>query len=150
MMEYTALLGKVIAEELDIDGAEAAALLETPPDPKLGDYAFPCFQLARTLRKAPQQIASDLAGKLTPPEFIQRVEAAGPYVNFYLDRVRFAKDVVGAVQKQPDRYGASEMGKGRTVVMDLSLIHICCARVERPPHPDCWWVHRAGSDQALP
>ena len=58
-------------------------LLEVPDDRSMGDVALPCFQLAKALRKAPQQIATDIAEQLSPTDQIERIEAVGPYVNFF-------------------------------------------------------------------
>jgi len=59
--------------------------LETPPDSKLGDYAFPCFGLAKQLKKNPMEIARDLASKLRPNKYIRGIKSTGPYVNFFVN-----------------------------------------------------------------
>ena len=59
--------------------------LETPPDSKLGDYAFPCFGLAKQLKKSPIEIAKDLALKLNPNKHIKEIKSTGPYVNFFVN-----------------------------------------------------------------
>ncbi|HLS91620.1 MAG TPA: hypothetical protein VK101_10240, partial [Limnochordia bacterium] len=74
-------LAKLGVEEFDVAGT-----IEVPPDPSLGDYAFPCFQLARILRKAPDRIAQELAEKLGPDGLIERVDVVKAYVNFFLNR----------------------------------------------------------------
>src|SRR5436305_1607853 len=74
--------------------------LETPPDPKMGDFAFPCFKLAKQFRKGPpqvaQQIVADLRAKnAVPPELI--VAAAGPYVNFTVPAERALSALLGDI-----------------------------------------------------
>ncbi len=98
-------------------------LLEFPPDPKMGDLALPCFQLAKTLRKAPPVIAQELQDKIQLPQGIAQMQCVGGYLNFYYDRGVFASDVMQRVL-QADAWGASEMGKGKTIVIDYSSVNI--------------------------
>ena len=103
--------------------ADVAAMLEIPPEKKLGDYALPCFRLAKTLRKAPPVIASQLAQKCACPE-IERVEVVGGYLNIFLARSGMAKGVIEAVLDKPGRWGSSSVGEGKTVCLDYSSINI--------------------------
>ena len=103
--------------------ADVTAMLETPPDKKLGDYALPCFRLSKTLRKAPQMIASALAEKMSGEE-IDRVEVVGGYMNIFVSRGSLAEGIVKAVLANPGRWGSSEVGKGKTVCLDYSSINI--------------------------
>lgn len=121
-MDYKQFIGESIGKVVDIPGL--AAMLETPPDPTLGDYAFPCFKLAKVLKKAPAAIAQDIADKIHPPAWIQKVEVTGGYLNFFLDRKQFAKDVVERALAAGEDYGKSDIGHGKTVVMDYSSINI--------------------------
>ena len=76
-----------------LTAGEVAAMLETPPERKLGDYALPCFRLSKTLRKGPPMIAAALAEKLSCPA-LERCEVVGGYLNFFLDRGSLAREVV--------------------------------------------------------
>ncbi|BCB02069.1 arginine--tRNA ligase [Bacillus sp. KH172YL63] len=98
-------------------------LLETPKHTHLGDLAFPCFQLAKTLRKAPAAIATDLAGKLSSP-LITKVEAVGPYVNIYFDGAKVGKKVVSDILAVGKDYGTHQFGKDKTIVLDMSSPNI--------------------------
>ena len=80
-----ALHAALEAKDAGLDRAAVAAMLEYPQNEKLGDVAFPCFQLAKTLRQAPPKIAAELAGAIDCAPPLARVEAAGPYLNFYFD-----------------------------------------------------------------
>ena len=75
---------------------DLSGLLEVPPDPKMGDYAFPCFKLSRSLRKAPPMIAQRLQEAFDAPD-LARAECAGGYLNFFLNRGNFAKTTLKAV-----------------------------------------------------
>ncbi len=102
---------------------DVAAMLECPPDKKLGDYALPCFRLSKTLRKAPQMIAGVLAEKVCCEE-IDHVEVVGGYMNVFLRRSCLAKGIIEAVLAHPGRWGSSEVGAGKTVCLDYSSINI--------------------------
>ncbi len=95
-------------------------MLEYPPDPAMGDLAFPCFKLSRTLRKAPPAIAAELAEILAKTESAFTAETAGGYLNFRISRAPFAKAVLDEITTQKDAYGAENVGKGKTVVLDYS------------------------------
>ena len=101
-----------------------AKAVETPPDEKLGDLAFPCFPLARVMRKAPPVIAKELAEQLSSDELIDRVDAVGGYLNFFYNRAAFITDTVSAVRAAGDAWGRSDMGKGKTVLVEYSSPNI--------------------------
>jgi len=109
-------------------GATGLALedirLESPRDEELGDLAFPCFVLAKALRKAPPRIAVELAAALSSRLESIAVEAAGPYLNFKIDRAALADDVFGRIEREGERYGGSDEGRGKTIVIDLSSPNI--------------------------
>lgn len=102
---------------------EIGDLLEVPTHSDHGDLAFPCFVLAKSLRKAPQQIAADLAGRLESPA-LAKVEAVGPYVNFFLARQGLAQEVVGQILEEGSDYGRSDLGQGGRVPIDMSSPNI--------------------------
>ena len=105
-------------------GVDVRELIEIPPSRDLGDYAFPCFQLARILRKAPDQIAREIGQRIEPGELIARVEIVKAYVNFFLDRSKTSKKVVEEILSQKDRYGKADAGQGKTVLLDFSSPNI--------------------------
>lgn len=102
---------------------EIQGMLETPPDPKMGDYAFPCFKLAKTLRKAPPMIAKELADGIALPDGVTAA-AAGPYLNFTVEAGALARTVLTRVFAEGARYGGSDYGKGRNVCIDYSSVNI--------------------------
>ena len=106
-----------------VGAKELAGMMEIPPDKKLGDYALPCFRLSKSLHKAPQMIASALAERIGCEE-IERVEVVGGYLNVFLNRSCLARTIVETVLAHPGRWGASDVGKGKTVCLDYSSINI--------------------------
>jgi len=98
--------------------------LEHPRDPKLGDLAFPCFALAKAQRRAPAEIAAELARALDGELDDVAALATGPYVNFRIDRGLLAAALFASIEEQGERYGGSDEGRGRTIVIDLSSPNI--------------------------
>ncbi len=116
-----AILAGVNALNADhgLSAAEIAALLEYPPDPAMGDLAFPCFRLSKVLRRSPVQIAQTLAGTVGG-EGIGSVSAVNGYLNFTVSNEYLSSAVVPEILEKGDRYGAQDFGKGRKVVLDYS------------------------------
>jgi len=102
---------------------EGKVALATPPDPAMGDLALPCFALAKALRRNPAEIAADLAERLEPPEFIERIEAKGPYLNFFIHRPTLVRETLRDVREQGDAYGSSVVGGGRRVLIEHTSIN---------------------------
>ena len=105
------------------DAAELRGLLAVPPDPALGDYAFPCFRLAKALRQAPVKIAEALCAAWNHGD-VADVRPVNGYMNFFLNRQNFAAETMAALLAAGDRFGASEIGKGKTICLDYSSINI--------------------------
>ena len=125
-MDFKAALAREIAQALPgspVGVPEIATWLEVPPDTKMGDYAFPCFKLSRVLKKSPPQIADALAGEIRA-DFIGKVESVKGYLNFFIDRAIYAREILSDVIASGDRYGADDSGRGKTVVIDYSSINI--------------------------
>ncbi|MBI4042966.1 MAG: arginine--tRNA ligase [Deltaproteobacteria bacterium] len=95
-------------------------LVEIPPKAEMGDYAFPCFELAKEMRKAPPQVAQEIVQKIGRSSRFASVAAAGPYVNFKVDPSRFYREVLSAILERDTPYGSSQTGAGKTVVIDFS------------------------------
>ena len=127
-MEFKEYIAGKITEAMEIvfgqsvDGVEG--FLETPPNPDMGDFAFPCFKLSRTLRMGPPAIAGKLSAAISSDEVIDRVECVGGYLNFFLHKSGYAQSIVERVLQQGDRYGASDEGQGRVICIDYSSINI--------------------------
>jgi arginyl-tRNA synthetase len=104
--------------------AELRQAIEVPPSVQLGDYALPCFPLAKLMRRAPQAIAAELAEQFQPTARVREARAVGPYLNFFVDRVAYSRAGLGAIVEQGADYGRSEAGRGKTVVIDYSSPNI--------------------------
>jgi arginyl-tRNA synthetase len=107
-----------------LDEVALAQAIEVPPSIQLGDYAFPCFPLAKILRKAPPAIANELAAAFQPTALIKEARATGPYVNFFVDRVAYNRAGLGTILAQGSGYARSGEGEGQTVLIDYSSPNI--------------------------
>ncbi len=120
-MDYKEEIAKLIKKEskLSIDFLQ---LIEVPPNPEMGDYALPCFSLAKEMKKAPQQIASELA-PLFKASWLDKAEAKGPYINFFIKKSCFFEDVISKIQKEKGNYGSSGEGKGKKALVEHTSIN---------------------------
>jgi len=94
--------------------------LTAPPNLDTGDYAFPCFVLSKTMKKNPAEIANDLAGRIKPDKAITKIQAAGPYLNFFVDRSQFAASIIKSILKEKKNYGKSKPKKKETIMVEYS------------------------------
>ena len=125
MADFKKLISESLKSEIeDLTLEEITALIEVPPNKEMGDYAFPCFKLAKVFRKAPNAIAEDLAGKIQPTDDINKIINLGGYVNFFVNKESLAKKVINQVLSEKENYGKSDFGKGKTVVVEYSSPNI--------------------------
>ncbi len=122
-MDYKKKIAELIGSFVELDVEKIEQLIEIPPKPEMGDYAFPCFQLAKSMRKAPNMIAEELKDKLDKDGF-ERIENLGPYLNFFVDKGNFTKNTIEKVLTEGDNYGSSKVGEGKTVCVEYSSPNI--------------------------
>lgn len=122
-MDYKVKIAELIKQHVDLEVEAIEKLIEIPPKPEMGDYAFPCFQLSKVMRKVPNMIAEELKG-LIDSEGFERIESLGPYLNFFVDKGVFAKNTLNKVLEEGDNYGASNIGEGKTVCVEYSSPNI--------------------------
>lgn len=103
----------------DLAGVDFFAMLEYPPDDRLGDLALPCFKLSKVLRKSPVAISEELAGGNYGSD-ISEVNAVSGYLNFRISNEYLTDSVLNGVEAESEKYGSNESGKGKTVVLDYS------------------------------
>ncbi len=124
MIDFKEKAAELVAANINIKKEEVIPLIEIPPQEDLGDYALPCFQFARTLRKAPQLIAEELVAAINQGDYFAEVKNVGPYLNFFIKRELLAKTVLEAVLSAKDNFGSSRLGAGKNVVIDFSSPNI--------------------------
>ncbi len=114
----------LLEKEISLPPDKIKALIEQPPDNKMGDYALPCFSIAKQLRQDPKKIATELSQKLVPNDTIVQIRATGPYLNFSLSKPLLFKTVLEEIFDKSGSYGQSLIGKGKTIVIDYSSPNI--------------------------
>ena len=124
MIDFKKQIANSIAKVLDMDVKEVEISIENPKGADNGDYAFPCFRLAKTLRKAPPMIAEEIKSKIEINENqITKIEVVGGYINFFVNKEALAKQVLQEISKN-EKYGKSEIGKDKNIVVDYSAPNI--------------------------
>ena len=125
MVNFKEEIAKLIAEHVEgLEISEIQDMVEIPQDPKMGDYAFPCFKLAKVLRKAPPLIAKGIAESISGDSLFEKVEQVNAYVNMFISKEKFVSDVLSEVLTKKDDFGKSDMGGGKTVIVEYSSPNI--------------------------
>lgn len=124
MIDFKNEIAKKIADITDIEEQELISYIEIPPNSNMGDFAFPCFRLAKTLKKSPQIIANELKDKIDLGENIEKIEVAGGYLNFFINKTALVKDVLTEISKKKEMYGSSNIGNGKNIPIDYSSPNI--------------------------
>ena len=123
MKNFKQIIAKQISKTTEIDEKELESYIETPKDSKNGDYAFPCFRLAKELKKAPPAIANEIKEKIEPAEEIEKIEVVGGYLNFFIKKEILAEEVLKEISTT-EQYGKAEIGKEKNIVIDYSAPNI--------------------------
>lgn len=123
-MDYKENLALKIASAVNLDTTNIKEYIEIPPNSEMGDYAFPCFRLAKDLKKAPPVIANEIKEKIELDNFIEKVDVVGGYLNFFINKEELVKSTLADIIKSDLNYGKSSVGEGKTVVIDYSAPNI--------------------------
>ena len=127
MINFKKIIAEQISKVTQINEKELETYIETPKDTKNGDYSFPCFRLAKELKKAPPVIANEIKEKLEQEieenKEIEKIEVVGGYLNFFVNKIILAGEVLEEVSKIQE-YGKSEIGKEKNIVIDYSAPNI--------------------------
>lgn len=107
-----------------LEKKEIEALVEIPPNYDMGDYAFPCFRLAKEFKKAPNLIAIELVEKIDGGEYFKEIRNVGPYINFFVNPEKLVQTVLESVVSEREKFGSTNIGKGRKVLVEFSSPNI--------------------------
>ena len=125
MINYREKIADIRAPHIEgLERDEILPMIEVPADSSKGDYAFPCFKLAKIMRKAPPMIAKGIAEAIEGEKMFQKVESVNAYVNMFMSKAEFAGNVVKEVLEKDKDFGRSDMGAGRTVIVEYSSPNI--------------------------
>ena len=124
MIDFEKIIAEAISNVTNIEEEKLITFIEIPKDTTNGDYAFPCFKLAKELKKAPQIIAEEIKSKIElDNNLIKEIVAIGGYLNFYINTQVLATEVLQEISAS-DEYGKSKYGNGKNVVIDYSAPNI--------------------------
>ncbi|MGN0671527.1 MAG: arginine--tRNA ligase [Anaerovoracaceae bacterium] len=125
MKDYKQQIAEIIAPHVEgLETAEIRDMIEIPSDANMGDYAFPCFKLAKVLRKAPPLIAKGIAESISGDSLFAEVESVNAYVNMFIAREGFVMDTVTDAVEMGDMYGSSTTDEKRKVIVEYSSPNI--------------------------
>ncbi|MGF7060755.1 arginine--tRNA ligase [Brassicibacter mesophilus] len=125
MIDFKKKIAGLVSSKVDgLNESDVEELIEIPPSFDLGDYAMPCFRLAKAFRKSPNIIAQEIAESMQQNEYFERIENVGPYVNFFVDKKQLAQTVLEEVVARKEKFGSSDVGKGRNVIVEFSSPNI--------------------------
>ena len=125
MLDFKETIAEELQKATGLNKEELKSYIEVPKDTSMGDYAFPCFKLAKELKKAPPMIATEINEKLQVDEkVITKVEIVGGYINFYVNNATLIEEVLKEYDNKKEQYGNSKIGEGKNVVIDYSAPNI--------------------------
>ena len=124
MLDFKKEIANSIAKVVELNSEELYTFIEVPKDSENGDYAFPCFKLAKELRKSPMVIAEEIKEKIElDNNVIQKVDVVSGYLNFFVNKNKLAEEVVNELKNNVE-YGKSKTGNGKNIVIDYSAPNI--------------------------
>lgn len=125
MIDFKNEIAKLVSDKIGtLDKSNILELIEIPPNHELGDYAMPCFRLAKELRKAPNIIAQEISENIKENDLFEKIENVGPYVNFFINKKKFSKIVLEEVLNKKEKFGSVDIGKNRNVIVEFSSPNI--------------------------
>lgn len=123
-MNFKLEIAYLLEQVTGVQQQEIVNAIETPPNKDMGDFAYPCFKLAKQFKKAPALIAQELSEKIVKPDFIEEIKVQNAYINFFVSKSIYVKEVLEQVLCQNEKYGNSTVGEGKTIVIDYSSPNI--------------------------
>ena len=124
MLDYKLEIAKEIQKNVTLEVEQIYSMIEIPPQTEMGDYAFPCFQLAKIMRKSPVQIAEELATAVNQLVFIKEIQQKGGFLNFFIDPTAFIYEMIKQTIEEGEQIGSSREGNGKTVLVEYSSPNI--------------------------
>lgn len=118
-------IAKILEDNIDgLNGDEILEIIEIPADPKMGDYAFPCFRLAKQFRKAPPVIAQEITEKIVDCSIFEKVENVNAYINMFISKEYLIENTLREVADKQENFGSSDLGAGKKVIVEFSSPNI--------------------------
>lgn len=125
MIDYKQKISESMQDIIDLENNEISKMLEIPPNSEMGDYSFPCFKLAKELKKSPMVIAEELKNKIVlDDEIFDKIEVTGGYLNFFVNKENIVKEILKEIDDKKEAYGKSNVGAGKNIIVEYSSPNI--------------------------
>lgn len=125
MINYKEKIAKYINKLVNVDIERLKSFIEIPPNCEMGDYSFPCFRLAKELKKSPMAIAKEISQNVElDKNLFEKMEVIGGYLNFFTNKLTFTKEVLQEINTKKEEYGKSDIGKGKNIIVEYSSPNI--------------------------
>ena len=118
MIDFKEKIAEEISSITKLDKNELYEYIEMPSDNKMGDYAFPCFKLAKSMRKSPQIIANELKDGIILSDEFEKIEVVNGYINFFINNKKLIENILNEVEDKKEKYGSNNIGQGKNIVID--------------------------------
>jgi len=120
-------IAEILSKETKMPSEEILAQIEIPPDDSMGDYSFPCFILAKTMKKAPKAIAEELAAKIKISSEIEKINSINGYLNFHINKTWLISNILKEILVKEQKFGVQNIGKNKIVLVEMSAPNIAKA-----------------------
>lgn len=125
MIDFKEKIAEEISKKIDITKEELKEYLEIPKDSKMGDYALPCFKLAKQMRKSPVDIANGIKEEIEVPNtYISKIDAINGFLNIFINNEMLVKDLLNEMENKKEAYGSSNIGSGKNIIVEYSSPNI--------------------------
>lgn len=125
MIDFKEKIAEEISKKIDIKKEELKEYLEIPKDSKMGDYALPCFKLAKQMRKSPVDIANGIKEEIEVPNtYIFKIDAINGFLNIFINNEMLVKDLLNEMENKKEAYGSSNIGNGKNIIVEYSSPNI--------------------------
>ena len=125
MIDFKDKIAEEISKKLELTKDDIKEYIEIPKDTKMGDYALPCFKLAKEMKKSPVIIANEIKEKIDMPnEYISKIEAVNGFLNIFINNEMLIENVLDEMESKKEKYGSSNLGNGKNIIVEYSSPNI--------------------------
>ena len=125
MIDFKEKIAEEISKKMDIPVKEIEEYLEIPKDNKMGDYALPCFKLAKEMKKSPIIIANEIKEQIEMPnKYISKIEVVNGFLNIFINNKMLIENLLEEMQEKKEKYGSSTIGNGKNIIVEYSSPNI--------------------------
>lgn len=125
MIDFKDKIAEEISKKLELTKEDIKEFIEIPKDTKMGDYALPCFKLAKEMKKSPVIIANEIKEKIDMPnKYISKIEAVNGFLNIFINNKMLIENVLDEMESKDEKYGSSDLGKGKNIIVEYSSPNI--------------------------